>query len=202
MSPERQPLGRRRDSRVDHAILDATRDLLTDRGYAALTVDGVASHAGIGKAAIYRRYATKQEMVFAAAIHDMAPSVPPDSGSLVGDLQVLIGLILASLSTPATFAAMPGLLADLAADEALAARFTRTFLTAERDLIAEILQRAVHRGDLSALPDLDLAHGMLLGPIFAWLFLLRLGSDSTAEHAAGLAQLAAAALDTAALLHT
>ncbi|WP_431047903.1 helix-turn-helix domain-containing protein [Streptomyces sp. P1-3] len=42
------------------------------RGYPALTVDQVATRTGVGKAAIYRRYASKAEMAFVATSADPA----------------------------------------------------------------------------------------------------------------------------------
>jgi AcrR family transcriptional regulator len=173
MTSEPQRGGRPRDSRIDHAILAATRELLAEAGYAALTMDAVAARAGIGKAAIYRRYATKQEMVFAAAVHGRKLRIPADTGSLRGDLTQLIAVIVASLNGPVTAAALPGLFSDVAADSALAARFAETFIAAEQAHIAEVLDRAVRRGELAHQPELDLVHALLLGPVFAWLFMMR-----------------------------
>jgi AcrR family transcriptional regulator len=197
MTGEKQRVGRRRDSRVDRAILEATRHLLVEVGYAALTVDAVAGRAGTGKAAIYRRYATKQEMVFAAAVHGLTLTIPPDAGSLRDDLTALVRTILASLTGPATFAAIPGLFADVAADEAIAARFAQTFIAAERAHVREVLDRAARRGDMTRRPDPDLVHALLLGPVFAWLFLLgRRNDKDIKDFAATLAELATAALTT------
>ena len=192
MTAERQPVGRRRDSRVDHAILTATRHLLATVGYQALTVDGIAAQARVGKAAIYRRYASKQEVVLAAAVQDEDITVAPDTGSLAGDLRALVGVIVASLTTPTIHAAMPGLLADLAAKDSDAARTATTFLAAKRALIEEVLDRATRRSELAARPDSRVVHALLFGPIFAWLFLFR--QDSSDELAATVAQLATAAL--------
>ena len=194
MSPEAQRVGRPRDSRVDHAVLAATRDLLAETGYAALTMDAVAARAGIGKAAIYRRYTTKQEMIFAAAIHGRALPIPADAGSLRDDLTLLIGDIVASLTGPVTAAALPGLFADLTTAPALAARFAETFITAERAYIGEVLDRAQRRGELAHRPDLETVHALLLGPVFAWLFMF--GKPARRDLPATLAGLIAAALTT------
>jgi AcrR family transcriptional regulator len=177
MTSGTQRVGRPRDSRVDHAILAATRELLVELGYAALTMDAVAAKARIGKAAIYRRYATKQEMVFAAAVHGSTLQVPAATGSLRDDLTLLIGDIVASLSGPVTAAAMPGLFAELTTDPTLAARFAETFIAAERAYISEVLDRAVRRGELAHRPDLELVHALLLGPVFAWLFMFGKPAD-------------------------
>jgi AcrR family transcriptional regulator len=184
--------GRPRDSRVDHAVLAATRDLLVEVGYAGLTMDAVAARAGIGKAAIYRRYATRQEMVFAAAVHGRVLRIPADAGSLRDDLRLLVEDIVASLTGPVTAAALPGLFADLTTDATLAARFAETFIAAERGYIREVLDRAQRRGELAHRPDLDTVHALLLGPVFAWLFMF--GKPAGPDLPATLAGLVTAAL--------
>ncbi|GAA0933745.1 TetR/AcrR family transcriptional regulator [Nonomuraea longicatena] len=163
--------GRPRDGRVDAAIATAARELLAELGYAQVTVDAVAARAGVGKAAIYRRHSTKQEMIFAALVHDLELSGTPDAGSLRADLAALTREIVASLSGPPA-GLVPGLLADVHADPALAARFVSTFVGAERACVSEVLDRAVARGELAHRPDAAVTHALLLGPIFAWLFLL------------------------------
>ncbi|WP_249643889.1 TetR/AcrR family transcriptional regulator [Nocardia sputi] len=171
MPKPKQGVGRPRDSDVDLAIVRATRDLLAERGYAGLTVDAVAMKAGIGKAAIYRRYATKQEMIFAATVHDMREQAPPDTGTLRSDLAALTETIAAHLGR-APNDVLAGLLADIYADPALSARFAETFLERERQAVTEVLGRAVARGELAAQPDLTTVHALLLGPVFAWLLIL------------------------------
>lgn len=192
MSSGAQRVGRPRDSRVDHAILAATRELLAEVGYAALTMDAVAARAGIGKAAIYRRYATRQEMVFAAAVHGRALTIPADTGSLRGDLTLLVRDIVASLGGPVTSAALPGLFADVTRDPGLAARFAETFVAAEQAYISEVLDRAGRRGELVRRPGLEVVHALLLGPVFAWVFLL--GRPARHDLPDTLAELVTAAL--------
>ncbi|WP_316575286.1 TetR/AcrR family transcriptional regulator [Nocardia canadensis] len=65
-------------------------DVLKKSGYAALTVDAVAARAGVSKATIYRRFATKQEMTFAVVVHGLDEAPSADTGSLEGDLAALI----------------------------------------------------------------------------------------------------------------
>ena len=62
---DRKP-GRPRDPSADRAILQAALKLLTDQGYAGMSVERVASEAGVGKTTIYRRYASKEELAAAA----------------------------------------------------------------------------------------------------------------------------------------
>ncbi|MEU2030478.1 TetR/AcrR family transcriptional regulator [Nocardia amamiensis] len=171
MPKPRQGVGRPRNSEVDLAIVQATRELLAERGYAGLTVDAVAARAGIGKAAIYRRYATKQEMIFSVVVHDMREQPPPDAGSLRADLTAVTRVIAAQLGHAPTDV-LAGLLADIYADDALATRFAETFLERERLVLTEVLDRAVTRGELTTRPDPTTVQALLLGPIFAWLLIL------------------------------
>ncbi len=172
---------------MDGAIAAAARELLAEQGYAQLTVDAVAARAGVGKAAIYRRHATKQEMIFAAVMHGLELETPPDAGSLAADLAALTRDIVTNLTTPPP-GVVPGLLADVHADPAMAAAFAGTFVAAERTCVTEVLDRAVARGELSRRPDPATVHALLLGPIFAWLFLLLEDRDRLPELAGTLAE--------------
>ncbi|MEV0616826.1 TetR/AcrR family transcriptional regulator [Nonomuraea sp. NPDC050404] len=164
-------VGRPRDSALNQTIADAVREVLAEKGYAQLTVDAVARRAGVGKAAIYRRHTTKQRMIFASVMHDLELAPPPDTGSLVADLAAVTLNIAEILAGPPP-GVVPALLADVHTDESMAAAFSGSLVKAERDCLIEVLERAMARGELSRLPDLATVHAMLLGPIFAWLFLL------------------------------
>lgn len=168
---------------MDEAITRTTRELLAEVGYTGLTMDAVARRAGIGKAAIYRRYATKQEMVFAAAVHGETLEVPPDTGSLHGDLAALARVIIGHLTNPAS-SALLNLLGEIATDPALAATFTANFVEPEREGNAELLRRAVRRGDLEQLPDIEVFHAVFGGAVMSWLFISRLDPHDLPERLA------------------
>ncbi|MEV7521666.1 TetR/AcrR family transcriptional regulator [Streptomyces sp. NPDC091371] len=172
MEPSKQPPGRPRDARVDDAIRDAVRELVPEVGYAALTMDAVAAKARVGKAAIYRRHASRGELVFSTLVHGREPKPLPDTGTLLGDLAGLAGLVLAIFSDPVVLAAAPGMLADLKQQPEIAARFQETFIAGERVQVTRLLERAVERGELAVMPDPALVHAAVLGTVFAWVFLL------------------------------
>lgn len=146
--------------------------LLDDRGYAAMSVEQVASTARVAKSAIYRRWASKAEMVFALVVHGDAIQPPADQGSLAADLEALSERVLELLSAPAARQALPGLLADLRGDPQLTDRFQASFVEAERRLVTALLDRAVLRGELQYVPEVVDVHAQLLGTAFAWVFLL------------------------------
>ena len=62
----RRPIGRPRDERADRAILAAALELMAEHGVDDLRMDDVADRARVGKATIYRRYRSKDELVAAA----------------------------------------------------------------------------------------------------------------------------------------
>jgi AcrR family transcriptional regulator len=59
-------MGRPRDERADRAILSATLDLMAEHGVDGFRTEDVAERAKVGKATIYRRYASKEKLVTAA----------------------------------------------------------------------------------------------------------------------------------------
>jgi AcrR family transcriptional regulator len=83
-------MGRPRDPVLERAILDATVDVVVENGFAAAKLEEIAKRAGTGKAAIYRRWASKTELVIAAAVHLQADVAIPGEGSLRGDLLVCV----------------------------------------------------------------------------------------------------------------
>ncbi|APB01732.1 putative HTH-type transcriptional regulator [Nocardia seriolae] len=151
-------------------MLDATRKLLAHKGYAALTVDAVAAAAGVSKAAIYRRFGSKAEMAFRAAVHDNELPEPIDTGSLRGDLRALAYKIRASMGNPLSRQSGPALIAEVGKDPALATRLREGALGVEVDYVRAILERAVARGELAELPDPAAVHLLMAGPMFYSLF--------------------------------
>jgi len=182
-SPRR---GRPRDERADVAIAASLRELLEEVGYFAVTMEAVAARAGVSKATLYRRHGSKAELVFATVVHARTLQTP-DTGTLRGDLTLLGQRIVTDLASPPVGAALPGLLADLAQHPPLRAHFHDIFIGAERTVIAELLDRARCRGELAEAADADLVHALLLGSIFASLFLLDLSpGDALGERLAAL----------------
>ncbi len=165
--------GRPREARIDEAVLDAARHELSLNGPAGLTMDAVAERAGVGKAAIYRRFTGKNTMIFAAAVHAFDIEPPVDQGSLGADLSALLLDVLKSQDNPLARQVLPALLQELGQDPALAHQLEEAFLVREQVCIDAVLTRAVARGELSVKPPIQAVHALLVGPVFAWIFVLR-----------------------------
>ena len=82
--------GRPRDARVDARVLDATLELLADRGLGALTMEAVAQRAGVSKATIYRRWPSRDHLVAAAFASISEPIAIPDTGNVRDDLMAMV----------------------------------------------------------------------------------------------------------------
>ena len=139
--------GRPRDPSRDGVIRAAILRLLADVGYGALTMDAVASEAGVGKATIYRRWRTKQDLVV-DTISDLNrdEAAPPDTGSLEGDLRAMMRQMVTMISGP-TGAATLSLLSTMPHHPALAEAFRTGPLAVWRQAFEQIWQRAEERGE-------------------------------------------------------
>ena len=140
--------GRPRDPSRDGVIRAAILRLLAEVGYGALTMDAVASEAGVGKATIYRRWRTKQDLVV-DTISDLNrdAAAPPDSGSLETDLRLMMRQMVKTITGP-TGAATLSLLSTMPHQPALAEAFRNGPLAVWRQAMQQIWDRAEQRGEV------------------------------------------------------
>lgn len=143
--------GRPRDARIDSAVLDAAAELVVEVGYRRLTMAAVAERAGTTKTALYRRWSGKAELVHDVVFAQMT-RLPPSSGEMETDLRTMVGAARDLFARPVTRVALPGLIADMAADSALAGRVHAGFAEVFGGL-RERLVIAVERGEVH--PDVD-----------------------------------------------
>ncbi|MDP9799213.1 AcrR family transcriptional regulator [Catenuloplanes nepalensis] len=157
--------GRSEEARL--SILEAADDLLVERGYAQLTIEGIAARAGVAKQTIYRWWQSKTDVLLEAFTTDAREALsPPDTGELVTDLRLHLrglALFLTEHDAGAVFRALHG---EAQHDATLAARLRTEHLSRQRELDRSPLERAVARGDLPAGLDLDLLVDTLVGPIY------------------------------------
>jgi AcrR family transcriptional regulator len=161
-----RPLGRPRDERADRAILRAALELIAEQGARDLRMDDVADRARVGKATIYRRYRSKDELVTAAVAALVSEIQVPDTGSTRGDLLALMRSAVEVYSRSVEAAVMPSLVDAMSRDTGIARTVREGFLAARRAALRAVLERGVERGDLRADLDLELALDVLGGPLF------------------------------------
>jgi AcrR family transcriptional regulator len=163
--------GRPRDPSRDGVIRAAILRLLADVGYGALTMDAVASEAGVGKATIYRRWRTKQDLVVdtISDLNRAAADVGTDTGSLEGDLQAMMHQMVAMIAGP-TGAATLSLLSTIPHQPALAQAFQDGPLAVWRASFEGLWARAEERGEVrSGIADSALAETTSALLVQRWL---------------------------------
>ncbi|MFF4415644.1 TetR/AcrR family transcriptional regulator [Streptosporangium sp. NPDC001559] len=142
-------MGRRRGERLEQAILDATWDLLTQVGYAKLTMEAVAARAGTSRPVIHRRWPTRAQLALAALDH-AAPSdtEPPDTGELRTDLLAMMRQIAHRFGS-VHGEVLAGMTAETARDpEAAHALRARLAVTTRGRQVATMVRRAVERNEI------------------------------------------------------
>jgi AcrR family transcriptional regulator len=172
MELERDPAPRTRrparlDRSLDAVILDAALAGVAEQGYDRLSMDDVASRAGVGKAAIYRRWPSKAVVVAEAIAHwrrQLGPIDPPDTGSLRGDIEAIIAA-MPELDTAnsSTIQVVIGVATAAMHNPVLAAALDDLVLSPPRHAVRTLLDRAVARGEIPAGRDLSLIPDAALG---------------------------------------
>ena len=182
---EQRPGGRA--ERVRTAVLGAAAELLTEVGYDKMRVEDVAARAGVHKTTVYRRWPTKAALTADAAALHSADAVPiPDTGTIVGDLQLLAREVVANIGTEGGSRRSRSIAAAAAASDELATAM-HGFWVHRLALSAEVVERAIQRGELPASTDANLIIETVIGPL--WVRLLLTGEPITEELADQVVQL-------------
>jgi AcrR family transcriptional regulator len=149
-------------STVTEAITEAVLGELVDRGYARLSMEGVAKRAGSGKSALYRRWATKEEMVLAVLAEIALPmSEVPDTGTLAGDIHATVVSVASWLTTPPFSRIIPDLIAEAHRVPGLADALTKTLAEPRRSVVHRTLERCIARGELAPDTDMEMAEDLV-----------------------------------------
>ena len=148
-------------------MLEAADDLLVERGFAGVTIEGIAARAGVAKQTIYRWWTSKTGILFDALAADADEHfTPPGHGDLGSDLRDHLRQIATFLTATDAGAVCRALAGQAQHDPAVAARFESDFVAPQRERDREPFLRARRRGQLSQTADIDLAIDQLVGPIY------------------------------------
>lgn len=158
--------GRPRDARSHQAILAATLEMLQQVGYQRLTMEGVAKRAGVGKATIYRWWASKLDLVLEAAAPHLEIGLVPDTGSTRGDLLAGADQVIRTYADPIAALVIFIVVAALEEDPRLRLTFRDRWVLPWRASLAEALERGIARGDLPASVNIQFAIDLLVGTVF------------------------------------
>jgi AcrR family transcriptional regulator len=146
---------RRRGRELEQAIFQATLCELAAVGYAGLTMEGVANRAHTGKAAIYRRWSSKDDLIVDALDNELEikRDEPPDTGSIRDDLLAMMRAMAAFLVSPAG-SAMHAILNECVHGRSQLDEngpeymIKRRVMEPRRQMVFDALRRGVDRGEV------------------------------------------------------
>jgi AcrR family transcriptional regulator len=173
-APDGPRSGRPRSPEAHAAIVRAALELALEGGLRGLSIEAIAARAGVGKATIYRRWSSKEQIVAEAVTAIAATPPAPDTGSARGDFEAASTAAVRRMA-PEAFSALPRLLADAGDDAELLEVLNAALLRPRLALVADILRRGIARGELRADLDVELTAEILLGP--SMVRVLRSGGD-------------------------
>ncbi|BCK71638.1 TetR/AcrR family transcriptional regulator [Streptomyces platensis] len=171
------PDSSRRSERSRRAIFDAALALVGEVGYDKLTIEGIASRAGVGKQTIYRWWPSKAAVLldaFTATVDDYDAKGLPDTGDLAADLKFVLRATADEFNDPAFQAPYRALAAAGANDEELSRTFVARLSEPGTRLYVDRLRAAQETGEVAADIDVRIAAEMLLSP-FSQRWLMRTG---------------------------
>jgi len=183
-----RPRGRPRSTRARTAILAAARAILEEGGITALTMEGIAARAGVGKPTIYREWPNAHAVAMAAlmSVEDASPKVASSSSALTElrrQLRAVAGVF--ALRTGRQAAIM---IASASGETELSKSFRNHFILARRDEGRGIISRGISQHELRVEIDIEVVLDMIYGPIF-YRLLMGNGAldekftDAVVEHA-------------------
>ena len=168
MTDTESKLRQRTDGRLDRsrdpAILDAALAALAEYGYEATNMNDIAARAGVGKAAIYRRWSSKAALITDALVYwrpDLMSDEVPDTGSLTGDFELLVERAARNDDDLISNNLVLRVAMEAARDPELATALDDLILHRGRRRITAILKQAAARGEVSADRDWSLVADVL-----------------------------------------
>jgi AcrR family transcriptional regulator len=157
--------GRSEDAR--QAVLQAADDLLVEKGFAGVTIEGVAAAAGVAKQTIYRWWGSKTDILLDTFLEDAARDLAPrEHQTLAEDLRAHLGRLARFLSDNDAGAVFKALIGHAQHDAAFAEKLRTHYLDEQRERDRAPLDRAIERGELPKDMDVPAAVDMLVGPIY------------------------------------
>jgi AcrR family transcriptional regulator len=177
---EARPRGRPRRPSARPAIVEATLELLAERGFQAATIDAIAARAGVGRNTIYRRWSSKEELI-ADALHELTAELDVHEGvDLYGLLLDWIQDFARVFADPLFGRIFPAVLGELQRNPDFARVYSERVVRPRYEALLGLLRRARERGELRGDADVEQIADLLAGPPFVRL--LPLGLLPVTEH--------------------
>jgi AcrR family transcriptional regulator len=159
--------GRPRSQEADQAILSAAAQILAEGGLGGMSIEEVASRAGVAKTTIYRRWTSRGTLALDAFLAEFqGQQPPPDTGSLRGDLLAALRAWIRSVTRTSAGPILAGLIAEAQLDPELGAAWRERVVERLRGQHKIMLNRAVERGEIPASTDQEVALDLIFGAAY------------------------------------
>ena len=169
--------GRPRSESTEKAILNSAHTLVTDHGFQAVTIEGIARHAGVSKATIYKWWPNKAAVVADSFFTTLKEQYPvPDTGSVIEDLVIQISNLSSFLASDEG-RIIRELIAEGQSDADVAEAYQSRYFSPRREVSRTILERGVERGEMKSGLNLELCVEMIYAPLFYRLLITGEGID-------------------------
>jgi AcrR family transcriptional regulator len=170
ITPTRAPKGRaphRRDENARLAVLHAADDLLVERGFGGVTIEGIAARAGVAKQTIYRWWPSKVDILLDTLIEDASSQLSvPATGSALDSTRRYLRSLARFLTKEPAGRVLLALIGEAQHDPEMARTFRRRYLDPQRRSEREMLERGITCGELTSEFDIDAVLDALCGPLF------------------------------------
>ncbi len=163
---ESRPPGRPRKKRIDDALDAAFAALVGESGVTGITVQTLIERAQVTRDAFYRRYNSIGHFLVGVAVSRYRVDPTEDTGSLAGDLTVVLRDQMAMYTDSVARDLLPLLLDACARDATVAGLFEQRFLRLQRESTARVIDRAAERGEIPPVVDLPYVLDLVYAPAF------------------------------------
>jgi AcrR family transcriptional regulator len=154
--PAASATGRPIDTSRDSDLRRAALELISEIGYDRLTIDAVAARVRAGKATVYRRWASKAELVVDAVAEELFGTLDrPDTGNLRDDLVGIASFIWADQAAPHRAQILAGLMPAMLRDPELREAIKNVSRKPE-SILQHVVGQAIQRGEIDPTVDTDL----------------------------------------------
>ena len=164
VSKGRAPHRRNESARL--AVLHAADDLLVERGFGGVTVEGIAARAGVAKQTIYRWWPSKVDILLDTLVDDASRQLAvPTTGPVVDGARRYLRRLAQFLTKEPAGKVLLALIGEAQHDPETARVFRERYLTPQRQSERDLLTRGTISGELPTDLVVDSALDALVGPI-------------------------------------
>ncbi|PCI88246.1 MAG: TetR family transcriptional regulator [Hyphomicrobiales bacterium] len=158
--------------KLTNSILRAAIIELAREGYAGLTMEGVTRRAGVGKAALYRRWSGKEDMIIEILLESKLVIIEaPNTGSLEGDVKQYLSEAAKMLRRPLSKKILPDLYSEMTRDTRLGHTIREQVQKPKNKCVIQIVEQAISRKEMAGDANYMLAYDLLAGPLY-WHMLI------------------------------